>query len=90
MQRFLITSIISSFLQSIQYFPILDPNLLNLYGVTQSLMEHLYWLYPDMEGMAAGGGGQMGQSEVDEETDPPTVKAKAMTFPLLIHESCSC
>jgi hypothetical protein len=64
----------------------LDPNLLNLYGVTQSLMEHLYWLYPDMEGMAAGGGGQMGQSEVDEETDPPTVKAKAMTFPLLIHE----
>ena len=26
----------------------LDPNLLNLYGVTQSLMEHLYWLYTDM------------------------------------------
>lgn len=64
----------------------LDPNLLNLYGVTQSLMEHLYWLYPDMEGMAGSGSGQMGQSEVDEETDPPTVKARAMTFPLLIHE----
>jgi hypothetical protein len=30
----------------------LDPRLLNLYGVTQSLMEHAYWLYPDMEGMA--------------------------------------
>ena len=28
----------------------------------------------------------MGQSEVDEETDPPTVKAKAVTFPLLVHE----
>jgi hypothetical protein len=64
----------------------LSPNLLNLYGVTQSLMEHLYWLYPDMEGMAASGGGQMGQSEVDTETDPPTVKARAMTFPLLVHE----
>jgi hypothetical protein len=64
----------------------LDPELLNLYGVTQSLMEHLYWLYPDMEGMAGGGEGQLGQSEVDEETDPPTVRAKAATFPLLIHE----
>ena len=64
----------------------LDPQLLNLYGVTQSLMEHMYWIYPDMEGMAGSGGGQMGHSEVDEETDPPTVKARAATFPLLIHE----
>ena len=64
----------------------LSPNLLNLYGVTQSLMEHLYWLYPDMENMAGGGGGQMGQSESDPETDPPTIKAKAFTFPLLVHE----
>jgi len=64
----------------------LSPNLLNLYGVTQSLMEHLYWLYPDMELMAGGGGGQMGQSESDPETDPPTIKAKAFTFPLLVHE----
>ncbi len=64
----------------------LNPQLLNLYGVTQSLMEHLYWLYPDMEGMAGSGGGQLGQSESDPETDPPTIYAKALTFPLLIHE----
>ena len=64
----------------------IDPQLMNLYTVTQSLMEHSYWLYPDMEGMAGSGGGQMGQSEVDEETDPPTVKARAFTFPLLVHE----
>lgn len=64
----------------------LDPELLNLYGVNQSLMEHLYWLYPDMEGMAGGGEGQAGQSEVEYETEPPTVKAKALTFPLLVHE----
>ncbi len=63
-----------------------DSELLNLYGVNQALMEHLYWLYPDMEGMAGSGGGQAGQSEVDEETDPPTVKARALTFPLLVHE----
>jgi hypothetical protein len=64
----------------------INPNLMNLYGVTQSLMEHLYWLYPDMEGMAGSGQGQMGQSEVDEQTDPPTVIARAGTFPLLVHE----
>jgi hypothetical protein len=64
----------------------LDPRLLELYGVTQSLMEHLYWVYPDMEGMAGSGGGQMGQSEIDDQTDPPTVKARAGTFPLLVHE----
>ena len=64
----------------------MDPRLLNLYGVSQALMEHAYWIFPNMEGMAGGGGGQMGQSEVDEETDPPTVRAKAVTFPLLVHE----
>ena len=57
-----------------------------LYAVTQALMEHAYWIFPDMEGMAGGGGGQMGQSESDPETDPPTIKAKAFTFPLLVHE----
>lgn len=64
----------------------IDPELLELYGVTQSLMEHLYWIMPDMEGMAASGGGQLGQSSVDETTDPPTIKARAGTFPLLVHE----
>jgi hypothetical protein len=64
----------------------LDPQLLDLYGVTQSLMEHLYWVYPDMESMASSGEGQLGQSEIDDQTDPPTVIARAGTFPLLIHE----
>ena len=64
----------------------INPQLMNLYTVTQALMEHAYWLFPDMEGMAGGGGGQMGQSEIDDETDPPTVKARAVTFPLLVHE----
>ena len=64
----------------------INPQLMNLYAVTQALMEHAYWIFPDMEGMAGSGGGQMGQSEQDDETDPPTVKAKAVTFPLLVHE----
>ena len=64
----------------------INPRLMDLYTTSQALMEHAYWLYPDMEQMAGSGGGQMGQSEVDEETDPPTVKGKAVTFPLLVHE----
>jgi hypothetical protein len=64
----------------------INPQLMDLYTTTQALMEHAYWIFPDMEGMAGGGGGQMGQSEVDEETDPPTVSARAVTFPLLVHE----
>jgi hypothetical protein len=64
----------------------INPRLMDLYTTSQALMEHAYWLFPDMEGMAGGGGGQMGQSEVDEETDPPTVIGRAVTFPLLVHE----
>ena len=64
----------------------INPQLMDLYTTSQALMEHAYWLYPDMENMAGSGGGQMGQSEVDEETDPPTVIGRAVTFPLLVHE----
>ena len=64
----------------------LYPNLVELYGTNQALMEHLYWIYPDMESMAASGGGQMGQSSFDPTTKPPTIIARAGTFPLLVHE----
>jgi hypothetical protein len=67
----------------------IDPRLMNLYNVSQSMMEHLYWLYPDMEGMAGSGGGQLGQSSFEEPEDedgPFVVKAKAVTLPLLVHE----
>jgi hypothetical protein len=64
----------------------MNPEIMQLYGVTQSLMEHLYWIYPDMEMMVSSMSGQLGQSEVETETDPPTVKARASTLPLLIHE----
>ena len=67
----------------------IDPRLMNLYNVSQSIMEHLYWLYPDMEDMAGGGGGQLGQSSFDEpeeEDGPFIIRAKAPTLPLLVHE----
>lgn len=67
----------------------IDPRLMTLYNVSQSIMEHLYWLYPDMEDMAAGGGGQLGQSSFDEpeeEDGPFIIRAVAPTLPLLVHE----
>jgi hypothetical protein len=65
----------------------LSPDLLNKYGLMQSSMDYLYWLYPEqMKGMISGGGGQVAQVESDYNTNPPTIRAIATTFPLLIHE----
>lgn len=66
----------------------IHPELIRLYGMSQSILDHLYWIYPeDMSSMmAAGGSGQAGQSEIDTETDPPTVIARGISFPILLHE----
>jgi hypothetical protein len=65
----------------------LDPRLLNLYGVLMSVNDLLYWVLPDqvMDNMM-GQGGIAGKEEVDIETDPPTVKARGVFFPVLVHE----
>jgi len=66
----------------------LHPELIRMYGMSQSILDHLYWIYPEdmSQMMSASGGGQAGQSEIDTETDPPTVKARGITFPILLHE----
>jgi hypothetical protein len=66
----------------------IHPELIRLYGMSQSILDHLYWIYPEstVSSMAAAGSGQAGQSEIDTETDPPTVKARGITFPILLHE----
>lgn len=65
-----------------------NPQLMNLYGLSMASLDYLYWLYPEqvVQQMAASGEGQAGQEEVDLQTDPPTVKAKAISFPILVHE----
>lgn len=65
-----------------------DPKLLNLYGVLMSINDLLYWIIPDqMMGMMAGGGeGVAGTEEIDTTTDPPTIKARGVFFPILVHE----
>ncbi len=66
--------------------------LINQYGVLMSVNDTLYWQLSDdtMQAMMGGGGGgepQVGGKEsVDRETNPPTIHARAVNFPILIHE----
>jgi hypothetical protein len=65
----------------------LDPRLLNLYGVVMSINDLMYWVLPDqMMDMMMSQSGVGGKEEVDIETDPPTVKARGLFFPILVHE----
>jgi len=66
----------------------IDPDLINLYGVMMSVNDLVYWIMPDETTMmmAQSGQGMAGKEEVDPDTDPPTVKAQGITFPVLVHE----
>jgi len=64
-----------------------DPNIVNQYGVLMSVNDLLYWILPDgMLEQGMQGGSLAGKEEVDTETDPPTIKARAVFFPALVHE----
>ena len=65
--------------------------LFNQYGVMMTANDMLYWQMPASSMLPGGGpGGQDapvgGREEVDMETDPPTIKATAISFPILLHE----
>ena len=66
----------------------ISPELLNLYGVLMSINDLLYWIMPDQLTMGAAGSGEgvQGAEEIDDTTDPPTIKAKGLFFPVLVHE----
>jgi len=61
--------------------------ILNDYGLLMSINDTLYWQLSDqmMQGMM-GGGGIGGKEEVDRQTDPPTIKVRALNFPICVHE----
>lgn len=65
-----------------------NPQLMNWYGLSMAILDYLYWMYPEdmVMSMSASGQGQAGQEEVDLQTDPPTVRAKGASFPILVHE----
>ena len=66
-------------------------NLLNQYGVLMSINDTLYWQLSDetMKMMMGGGGSEGsvgGKEEVKRETNPPTIVARGINFPVLVHE----
>ena len=65
----------------------IHPDMLNLYGAMMAINDLQYWIMPDemIQMMAAGGSGA-GTEEVSKETDPPTIKARGINFPVLVHE----
>ncbi len=67
----------------------INPDLIGLYSIVMSVNDLMYWVMPDMEGMIGGGGAESamaGKEELDLETDPPTIKATGLMFPILVHE----
>ena len=65
--------------------------LFNQYGVMMTANDMLYWQVPAsmmLPGGSPGGGDAPvgGREEVDMETNPPTIKATAVSFPILLHE----
>ncbi len=65
----------------------LKPNIVRLYGILMSVNDMLYWLMPDEMMLGGGGGGtKAGKEEIDAETEPPTVRARGVFFPVLVHE----
>ncbi len=65
--------------------------LVNQYGILMSINDTLYWQLGDetMKMMMGGGGGEAmvgGKEEVDRNTDPPTIVARGINFPVLVHE----
>jgi hypothetical protein len=64
-----------------------NDRIIGLYGIMMSVNDALYWQLPDETMKAMGNGGNIaGREDVDRQTDPPTVKARAVNFPVLIHE----
>ena len=66
-------------------------DLINQYGILMSINDTLYWQLSDdtmkqMMGGPEGGGSVGGKEEVDRNTDPPTIIARAINFPILVHE----
>jgi hypothetical protein len=64
--------------------------LINQYGIMMSVNDTMYWQYsPQTMKMAMGGDGEDGSvagKEKVERTDPPTIKVRGVSFPVLLHE----
>lgn len=65
-------------------------DLINQYGILMSINDTLYWQLSDesmqMMMSGGGGGGVAGKEKVDRNTTPPTIYARGINFPVLVHE----
>lgn len=66
----------------------INPDLVSLYGTLMSINDLIYWLMPDEAVMMMAGNEQSmaGKEEIDDQTDPPTIIARGVFFPVLLHE----
>ncbi len=61
----------------------INPQLSTMYGFMQSVGDMAMWAMPDVPG---GGMMKAGEEEVTQEDDVGVIKARAIIYPLLIHE----
>jgi len=67
----------------------IDPQLLSLYGILNSVGQFSYWIMPEevQRQMAAGGGEPSGAAKISQNEDGvPVIHAQANNFALLIYE----
>ena len=65
----------------------MDPRLPGNYKKMMSAADYMYYIVPDLKGAVNGGSCEVDYNE-DEEGIKPVIKAKAMVFPVLVHELC--
>ena len=64
-----------------------NTNAPKLYGQMMSMNDLNYWLFPDqLVKQSSKEGPQAGNEEVDRNTEPPTIYARGINFPVLVHE----
>jgi len=57
------------------------------YGIMMSINDTMYWQMPDEQmNMAMNSSSMAGKEEIDRNTEPPTIKARGINFPVLVHE----
>ena len=66
----------------------INPELSSLYGKMMSINDLTYWILPDemIKMIASSSSSMAGKEEIDETTNPPTIKTQAICFPVSIHE----
>ena len=62
----------------------INPRLADMYGRIMAINDFTLWMMPDLELQQASGESVAGKEEIDDETDPPTIKAQGIFFPILI------